>query len=121
MKIVRDLNGHAPAPTPTFQPLHDNVLVRPIEASDQTKGGLIVDPRKMEASADFRRALVIAVGPGGFLESGQRIALDVQPGDTVLYAHPGSASLDHVPGEKTNLRIVPYRAIACIERAEVLA
>jgi chaperonin GroES len=61
-------------------PLHDRVVVRRIEETEITKGGIIIPDTAKEKSAE---AEVIAVGPGR-LEKGQRIPLDVKVGDRVL-------------------------------------
>lgn len=104
-------------PETYFEPLGNSVIIKPIDLAEQTKGGVFLPGNgKPEASADFRRATVIAVGPGVHNDSGQRIPLDVKPGDVVLYSHPGSASLDNIGGKQTGLRILTVQIIACIER-----
>ena len=64
----------------SIRPLHDRVIVERIE--ERTTAGGIVIP---ETAGDKpQRGKVIAAGPGK-LENGQRCALDVKVGDSVLF------------------------------------
>jgi|ERR1041385_988184 chaperonin GroES len=65
-----------------IRPLDDRVLVRPDEAEERTKGGIVLPDTAKEKPA---RGHVIAVGPGKLLESGQRAAVSVKTGDKVIY------------------------------------
>ena len=65
-----------------FRPLHDRVLVRRIEADSKTAGGIIIPDSAQEKPSEGE---VIAVGDGAYKEDGDRIKLDVKPGDRVLF------------------------------------
>jgi chaperonin GroES len=65
-----------------FRPLHDRVLVRRIEQSEKTKGGIIIPDTAKEKPQEGE---VIATGPGTLDDSGKRVALDVKPGDRILF------------------------------------
>jgi chaperonin GroES len=65
-----------------FRPLHDRVLVRRIEAEEKTKGGIIIPDTAKEKPQEGE---IIAVGPGARDESGKIVALDLKPGDRVLF------------------------------------
>jgi chaperonin GroES len=65
-----------------FRPLHDRVVVRRIEADQKTAGGIIIPDSAQEKPSEGE---VIAVGEGNRDENGARIALDVKPGDRVLF------------------------------------
>ena len=65
-----------------IRPLHDRVVVRRIEEGEQTIGGIIVPDRAKEKP---QRGTVVAVGGGRLTDEGQRIPLDVKPGDLVLF------------------------------------
>ena len=65
-----------------FRPLHDRVVVRRIEGSDKTKGGIIIPDTAKEKPQEGE---VIAVGPGGRDEQGKLVKLDVKAGDRVLF------------------------------------
>ena len=63
------------------RPLRDRVLVRRIEETEQKVGGIIVPDTAKEKPL---QAEVIAVGSGRVLDSGQKVALALKPGDKVL-------------------------------------
>ena len=65
-----------------FRPVHDRVLVRPLEGEDKTAGGIIIPDTAKEKP---QQGEVIAVGPGGRDESGKVTALDVKKGDRILF------------------------------------
>jgi co-chaperonin GroES (HSP10) len=63
-----------------FRPLHDRVLVRPLEQDERTSGGIIIPDTAKEKP---QQGEIIAVGPGGRDENGKVIPLDVKKGDRV--------------------------------------
>ncbi len=65
-----------------FRPLHDRVVVRRVEEDERTKGGIIIPDTAKEKPMQGE---VIAVGPGARNEKGDLVALDVKPGDRVLF------------------------------------
>ena len=65
-----------------FRPLHDRVLVRPLEQDERTSGGIIIPDTAKEKP---QQSEVIAVGPGGRDESGKITPLDVKKGDRILF------------------------------------
>ena len=65
-----------------FRPPHDRVVVRRIDAEEKTKGGIIIPDTAKEKPQEGE---IIAVGPGARDESGKIVALDVEPGDRILF------------------------------------
>src|SRR6202047_5524148 len=65
-----------------FRPLHDRVLVRRIEQSAKTAGGIIIPDTAKEKPMEGE---VVAIGPGARGEDGTLHPLDVKPGDRVLF------------------------------------
>ena len=65
-----------------FRPLHDRVVVRRLNAEERTAGGIIIPDTAKEKPMEGE---VIAVGPGARNEQGQLMALDVKPGDRILF------------------------------------
>lgn len=65
-----------------FRPLHDRVMVKPIEQEEKTKGGIIIPDTAKERPMQGE---IVAVGPGARDDSGKVNALDVKVGDTVMY------------------------------------
>jgi len=62
-------------------PLHDRVLVKRIEEKETVRGGIIIPDTAKEKPQEGE---IIAVGAGK-REKGERIPLDVQVGDRVLF------------------------------------
>ncbi len=65
-----------------FRPLHDRVVVEPLEQEEKTAGGIIVPDTAQEKPMQGK---VIAVGPGARGEDGMLVPPDVKKGDTILY------------------------------------
>lgn len=65
-----------------FRPLHDRVLLRRLEQSEKTAGGIIIPETAKEKPMEGE---VVAVGSGTRDESGKITPLDVKAGDRVLF------------------------------------
>jgi len=65
-----------------IRPLHDRVLVEPLEAEEKTKGGIIIPDTAKEKP---QQGKVVATGPGARTEDGTLVKLDVKVGDKILY------------------------------------
>ena len=65
-----------------FHPLGDRVLIRRVEEEEKTKGGIIIPDTAKEKPQEGE---VVAVGPGGRDEKGERIPPDVKRGDRILF------------------------------------
>ncbi len=65
-----------------FRPLGDRVLVKRVSEEEKTKGGIIIPDTAKEKPQEGE---VVAVGPGGRDEDGERIPMDVQVGDRILF------------------------------------
>jgi|SRR5579884_3770684 chaperonin GroES len=65
-----------------FRPLHDRVLVRRIEEAETVRGGIIIPDTAKEKPQEGE---AIACGNGKLLDNGQRVELEVKPGDRVLF------------------------------------
>ncbi len=66
----------------TFRPLHDRVLVAPLDAEEKSAGGIIIPDTAQEKPMEGR---IVAVGNGYKDDDGKITPLDVKAGDTVLY------------------------------------
>lgn len=62
-------------------PLADRVAVRPMEDTEEMRGGLYIPDTAKEKPVQGK---VIAIGPGR-LERGQRVAMELKVGDRVVY------------------------------------
>jgi len=65
-----------------LKPLHDRVVVKPLEAEEKTAGGIIIPDTAKEKPMKGR---VVAAGPGVRGEDGKLQPLDVKKGDQILY------------------------------------
>ena len=64
------------------RPLHDRLLVRRVEETEKTRGGIIIPDAAKERPLEGK---VLAVGTGKRLEDGTLVALDVKAGDRILF------------------------------------
>lgn len=66
-----------------LKPLGDRIVVKVIEDTEQTSGGIFIPDSAKEKP---QKGEVIAVGLGKMNEKGEREPLDVKVGETVLFA-----------------------------------
>ena len=65
-----------------LRPLHDRVLVEPLEADEKTAGGIIIPDTAKEKPMEGK---IVAAGDGARSEDGTVTPLDVKSGDRILY------------------------------------
>ena len=75
-----------------FRPLHDRVVVKRIDAEEKTKGGIIIPDTAKEKPQEGK---VLAVGPGRVDDNGNRVPLDVNVGDSVIYSKYGGTEVKY--------------------------
>ena len=63
-------------------PLADRVVVRPLEETEQMRGGLYIPDTAKEKP---QQGEILAVGPGRVSDDGKRIEMDLKAGDRVIY------------------------------------
>ena len=66
-----------------LKPLGDRVIIRVLEKEEKTKSGIFLPDTAKEKPKEGE---VVAVGAGKVYDNGQRVALEVQVGDKVLFA-----------------------------------
>jgi len=66
-----------------IRPLYDRIVVKRIEERETTRRGIVIPDSAQEKPHEGE---VIAVGRGRRLEDGQLVALDLKPGDRILFA-----------------------------------
>jgi len=80
-----------------IRPLHDRVLVRPMEEEKTSAGGIIIpDSANTEKPNNGE---IIAAGNGRITDSGDVRAMDVKVGDSVLFGQYAGTSVK-VDGEE---------------------
>jgi chaperonin GroES len=65
-----------------LKPLADRVIVKPAEAEEMTKGGIILPDTAKEKPM---QGTIVAAGPGRTTDDGKSIKIEVKVGDKVLY------------------------------------
>ena len=65
-----------------IRPLQDRILVKRLEETAKTKGGIIIPDTAKEKPQEGE---VVAVGNGRVLEDGSQRALDLKIGDKILF------------------------------------
>lgn len=66
-----------------IKPLADRIVIKVIEDTEQTSGGIFIPDSAKEKS---QKGEIVAVGQGKTLDSGEREPMDVKVGDVVLFA-----------------------------------
>ena len=80
-----------------LRPLQDRVIVKPSEAEEKTKSGILLPDAAKEKPT---KGKVIAAGPGKLDEkSGKPMELGVRAGDTVYYGKYSGTDVE-IDGEK---------------------
>jgi chaperonin GroES len=72
------------------KPLGDRLVVKPLEEEEVTPSGIVLPETAKEKP---QKGEVLAVGPGGRDDSGERIPMDVSVGDKVLFAKYGGTEI----------------------------
>jgi chaperonin GroES len=68
---------------PQIKPLGDRVVIQALPREETTRGGIVLPDTAKEKPQEGK---VVAVGPGRVLDNGQKVALEVQEGDKVIYS-----------------------------------
>lgn len=66
-----------------LKPLADRVVIRLVEKEEKTKSGIFLPDTAKEKPQEGE---VVAVGAGKVYDNGQRVALEVNVGDRVMFA-----------------------------------
>jgi len=90
-----------------FKPLGDKLLVRPLEAEQITKAGIVLPDSAKEKPQE---GVVIAVGSGKIVD-GKVMPLEVKVGDTVIYSKYGG---DEIKVDGEELKIISESDVLAI-------
>jgi chaperonin GroES len=91
-----------------LKPLGDRVVVKPKGRDETTRSGIVLPDT---ASEKPQQGEVVSVGPGRLLDSGTRVTLDLQVGDTVLFAKYSGTEFKH---EDDDLLILSERDVLAV-------
>ena len=87
----------------SIKPLEDRVVVQANEAETTTASGLVIPDTAKEKPQE---GTVIAVGPGRIDDNGNRVPLDVNVGDVVIYSKYGGTEVKYA-GEDYLVLLIP--------------
>jgi chaperonin GroES len=79
-----------------IKPLEDRIIVKQVEAEQTTASGLVIPDTAKEKPQEGE---VLAVGPGRIDDNGNRVPLDVQVGDKVIYSKYGGTEVKYANEE----------------------
>ncbi|MGI6401581.1 MAG: co-chaperone GroES [Thermoguttaceae bacterium] len=90
MSVKKNLN---------LKPLEDRIVVKPLEAEEKTAGGILLPDSAKEKP---QRGVVVAVGAGRLLDSGNRAEMTVAIDDEVIYGKYSGSDVE-VDGEQLKI------------------
>jgi chaperonin GroES len=76
----------------SIKPLEDRIVIKSLEAEQTTASGLVIPDTAKEKPQEGE---VLAVGPGRIDDKGNRVPLDVNVGDRVIYSKYGGTEIKH--------------------------
>ena len=76
----------------SIKPLEDRIVIKSLEAEQTTASGLVIPDTAKEKPQEGE---VLAVGPGRIDDKGNRVPLDVNVGDIVIYSKYGGTEIKH--------------------------
>src|SRR5690348_4007864 len=75
-----------------IKPLEDRIVVKALEAEQTTASGLVIPDTAKEKPQEGE---VIAIGPGRVDDNGNRVPLDINIGDKVIYSKYGGTEVKY--------------------------
>ncbi len=79
-----------------IKPLEDRIVVQPLDAEQTTASGLVIPDTAKEKPQEGE---VLAIGPGRIDDNGNRVPLDVNIGDKVIYSKYGGTEVKYAGEE----------------------
>ena len=76
----------------SIKPLEDRIVIQQVEAEQTTASGLVIPDTAKEKPQEGE---VIATGPGRIDDNGNRVPLDVNVGDKVIYSKYGGTEVKY--------------------------
>ncbi|HET7627634.1 MAG TPA: co-chaperone GroES [Bacillales bacterium] len=66
-----------------LKPLGDRIIIQPVEKEEKTSSGIVLPESAKEKPQEGR---VVAVGTGRLTDKGERVALEVTEGSSVIFS-----------------------------------
>lgn len=76
----------------SIKPLEDRIVVKAVEAEQTTASGLVIPDTAKEKPQEGE---VLAIGPGRIDDKGNRVPMDVNIGDRVIYSKYGGTEVKY--------------------------
>ncbi len=80
-----------------IRPLGDRILVRPLEAEEKTKGGILLPDTAKEKPQEGK---VVAVGKGKLNDKGAVQPLELKVGNRILYGKYSGTEISNKEGDQ---------------------
>lgn len=80
-----------------IKPLADRIVVKPLDADEVTKGGIVLPDTAKEKPQEGK---VVAIGKGKLTESGKVQPLEIKVGDRVLYGKYSGTEISTKNGDE---------------------
>ena len=80
-----------------LKPLGDRIIVKPLEAEEKTKGGILLPDTAKEKPHEGK---VVAIGKGRVSDDGKVIAPEVKVGDRILYGKYSGTEITTANGDE---------------------
>ena len=80
-----------------IQPLADRIVVKPLDAQEVSKGGIVLPDTAKEKPQEGK---VVAVGKGKLTEEGKVKSLEVRVGDRILYGKYSGTEITTKEGQE---------------------
>ena len=84
-----------------LKPLGDRIVIELTEQEEKTKSGIVLPDSAQEKPQEGK---VIAVGTGRVTENGERVALEVKDGDTIIFSKYSGTEVKYQDNEYLILR-----------------
>lgn len=101
MAAIAEKKSTKSAPNVHIRPLSDHVLVERDSSEEKSKGGIFI-PQAAQEKPQLGK--VLAVGPGNLNKDGERVALQVEVGDIVLFTKWGGTEAKELGDDRVMLR-----------------
>lgn len=80
----------------SIKPLEDRIVIQQLDAETTTASGIVIPDTAKEKPQEGK---VVAVGPGRVDDNGNRVPVDVQVGDVVIYSKYGGTEVKYAGEE----------------------
>lgn len=84
-----------------LKPLGDRVVIELVESEEKTASGIVLPDSAKEKPQEGK---VVAVGTGRVLDSGEKVALEVKEGDSIIFSKYAGTEVKYEGNEYLILR-----------------